>query len=109
MVDASRGEFVGIEEQRRNGEAGGVGAGALIAAPGGRIDAIEIPNRDKVCGDSIVRVVGLVGFVEFAVAAVDYDADGSPPGRYCTDIRAAPSMPPPAGRGKVETMSESGR
>jgi hypothetical protein len=33
VVDASRSEFVGIEEQRSNGEAGGVGAGALISAP----------------------------------------------------------------------------
>jgi hypothetical protein len=33
VVDASRCEFVGIEEQWSNGKAGGVGAGALISAP----------------------------------------------------------------------------
>ena len=73
VVDASGGEFVGIEEQRSNRETGGVGAGALISASRRRIDTVEIPYRNKVCGKNIVRVVGLVGFVEFAVAAVDHD------------------------------------
>jgi hypothetical protein len=33
VVDASGGEFVGIKEQWSNGEAGGIGTGALIATP----------------------------------------------------------------------------
>ena len=73
VVDASGSEFVGIEEQRSNGEARGVGAGALISAAGRRIDAVEIPHRDEVARRVIVRVVGLIGLVEFAMAAVDND------------------------------------
>ena len=48
VVDASRGELVGIEEQRRDGEAGGVGTGALISTSRWRINPVEIPNRHKV-------------------------------------------------------------
>ncbi len=32
VVDASRGQLVGVEKQRGNREAGGVGAGTLISA-----------------------------------------------------------------------------
>ena len=47
VVDASCGEFIRIEEQRSDGETGGVGAGALFSAARRRIDAVEIPYRDE--------------------------------------------------------------
>jgi hypothetical protein len=73
VVDASGGKFVRVEEERGDRKAGGIGAGALIAASGWRIDSIEIPNSDKVCVKNIVAQVGLVSFVKPAMAAVGYD------------------------------------
>ena len=73
VVDASRSDLVGIEEQRRNGEPGSIGTAALISTSRRRIDAVEIPNCEKVCNQSIVNIIGLVGFVKFAVAAVSHD------------------------------------
>src|ERR1017187_2083953 len=73
MVDASRGELVGIEEQRCDGESGGVGAGAPFSAPGRRIKTVEVPYREEGSIKGSICVVCLVGFVELAVTAVSYD------------------------------------
>src|SRR5438270_4997246 len=73
MVDASRGQFVGIEEQRRYGKAGGVGAGALVSAAGRRINAVEIPDSEEPGVESALSVVGLPGFIQFAVGAIHHD------------------------------------
>jgi hypothetical protein len=73
VVDVPGGELVGIEEQWSNRQAGGVGAGALISTSRRRINSVEIPHSDKCCRKNILRVVGGIGLVELAVAAVDND------------------------------------
>ena len=73
MVDASGSDLVGIEEQWSNRKSGGIGAGALISTPRGRIHSVKVPNCNKNCTKSIGFIVSLVGFVEFALAAVNYD------------------------------------
>src|ERR1035438_10224174 len=72
VVDASRGQLVGIEKQRGNRKTGGVGAGALITPSRRRINAIEVPHHEAGCGKCAIRVVGLISFVEFSVAPVGY-------------------------------------
>src|SRR5271157_9014 len=73
MVDVTHGKFIGIKEQWRNGKTRSVGAGALLPASRRRIDTVEIPHRNKLCDNGILCNMGRVGFVKFAVAAVDYD------------------------------------
>ena len=48
VVDASLGQLVGVEEQRGDGKTGGIGAGAAFSTAGGRIDAVEVPDREEV-------------------------------------------------------------
>ena len=73
VVDTAPGEFVGIEDQRRDGESGGIDAGTLIATPGWRVDAIQIPHHKPCCKQDGARRICLVRFVELALSAVHND------------------------------------
>jgi hypothetical protein len=71
VVDASGGDFVRIEQQRRDGETCRVDTAALISTSRRRIDAVQIPYRNELRVENAIRVVGLPSFIEFAVAAID--------------------------------------
>ena len=73
VVDASFGQLVGAEEQRGDGKSGGIGAGAAFSATGGRIDAIEVPDREEGGVESAIGEGSLPGFIELAMTAVDDD------------------------------------
>jgi hypothetical protein len=70
VVDASRGEFVGIEEQRCDRKAGRVGAGAPFSSSGRRIDPVEIPHSEEGRIKSAIYKSGLKCLIEFPVTAV---------------------------------------
>jgi hypothetical protein len=63
VIDVPHSQFVGTEEQGCNGEAGSVGACALIPAPRRRVYAIEIPNRYEIRANGILGHISLEGFV----------------------------------------------
>jgi len=67
----SDGKLIRIKEKRCNGKAGSVGAGALIATAGGRINPIHIPYRKKISRDRISCGVSPISFVEFAMGTID--------------------------------------
>jgi len=75
MVDAARRQFVCIEEKRRNGEACGISAGALVSAPGRWINSVEIPHGKHGRADGPLGVVGGKGFVKFAFGAIRHDQE----------------------------------
>jgi hypothetical protein len=56
-------QLVSIEEQGSDWISGGVGAGALIAAAGGRIDAIEVPDYKQWSRQSAPVVARGNGFI----------------------------------------------
>ena len=51
VVDPARRDLVGVEQQRRDREPGGVGARALLAAAARRVDARHVPDRQAAAAE----------------------------------------------------------